>query len=182
MTLVYSLSVWGNMRKRKWKRRRLSWNKKPHGSALRRLRQRKRQAVQQFSSLDPDPCPVNLKPCSKISMFGRVFSNRWISQISRCSWNIVQDWVVYTRYIKVGKLTNDMIWEASWVRHSSVVLLIPSLGFFRLMLRSELIVVSLSLGRSWLWFNCFHLLVLQSSHAWVSVSGDKIGGSWWIEP
>ena len=125
MTLVYSLSVCGNMRKRKRKRRRLSWNKKPHGSALRRLRQRKRQAVQQFSSLDPDPCPVNLKPCSKISMFGRVFSNRWISQISRCSWNIVQDWVVYTRYIKVGKLTNDMIWEASWVRHSGVILLIP---------------------------------------------------------
>jgi len=117
-----------------------------------------------------------------VSMFGRVFSNRWISQISRCSWNIVQDWVVYTWYIKMGKLTNDMIWEASWVRHSSVILLIPSLGFFRLMLRSELIVVSLSLGRSWLWFNCFHLLVLQSSHAWVSVSGDKIGGSWWIEP
>lgn len=120
MMLDYSLSVCGNMRRRKPRRRRLSWSKKPHGNALKRLHQRKQQVELQCSSLDP--CPVNRQPCSEsnhscgkqmsfsllVSKFGQVFPDVWISRIVRCSWNVVQDWVVYTRYIKVGKLTKDL--------------------------------------------------------------------------
>ena len=72
-------------RKRKPKRRILSWSKKPHGKDLKRLHQQKQQVERQCLYLDR--CPVNLQLCSEsyhwcgkqmrfsllVSKFGQMF-------------------------------------------------------------------------------------------------------------